>query len=386
MSDTNVNSNVVLKPDDPFVLVPPNVVAPVRITEVPGSIPLPTDLKTKVEAQLDSFMDGLMKGDPHSDEFKAKLDSAFSIGRNEIVEATTLSSRFTKENFVGVEDTAAYKAISNMRSMFDELNPSRQGDLFTPNRIFGITIPFGSKFTRYMRRCQSAGSQMSAIQSGILAAKDEVAKDVAEMGQVRQQMWAALENLEAAACFIKSLDQKLSATIPKVKPTDPDRARAFEQEGLQRVRQNYGDVQAAQALTINAYNVLGELRKTGRETMNGCDRVATLGAAALSIADTLARATGSQIAKPLVPSSSKQDGNENLLSAAAGAATNNHVDLTAKFASQPVAGVQMLQDMFNKAFEAMDKMEKYRSYVLETLLQNNQMITDELAKAAKLMN
>ncbi|CAN5403027.1 hypothetical protein BH11PSE11_BH11PSE11_14820 [soil metagenome] len=387
MSATESNSasaSVVVKPDESFVLAPPEVIAPVPAAKVAGAVQLPPDLKTKVETQLETFMDGLMKGNPNSDEFKAKLDSAFSIGRNEIAESTTLSNRFTKKNFVGAEDTPAYKAISNMRSMFDELNPAKQGDLFTPTRILGIPVPFGNKLVRYMRRYQSAATQMSAIQGDIIGAKDEIAKDVAEMGLARQQMWAALEKLEAAAYFIRSLDEKLSVTIATIKPTEPDRARAFEQEVLYYVRQNYGDVQAAQALTINAYNVLGELRKTGRETMNGCDRVATLGTAALSIAVTLARATGNQIATQEMLSGSKQE-IENLISAT-GEALNTHVDMTTKFASEPIVGVQVLQNMFNKTFEAMDKMEKYRSDALATMKQNNQMITDELSKAKERIN
>lgn len=370
---------VAVKDDVSLVLVPPEVVEQVSTSKVAGAVKLPDEMKNKVEAQLGTFMEGLMQGDPHSEEFKAKLDSAFAIGRKEIADSATLSNRFTKKNFVGAEDSAAFKAISNMRSLFDELNPAKQGDLFTPTKILGIPVPFGNKLTRYIRKYQSAGSQMSAIQSDILVAKDGIAKDVAEMGLARQQMWAALEKLEGAAYFINALDEKMSGLIETIKAGDPDRARAFEQEVLYYVRQNLGDVLAAQALAINAYNVLGELRKTGRETINGCDRVATLGTAALSVAVTLASATGNQIATQAMLSGSKQE-IENLISST-GDALNTHVALTAKFASEPILGVQSLQNMFNKTFEAMDKMEKYRSEALSTMQQNNQMITAELTKA-----
>lgn len=370
--------------DAPMELIPPEIVTPVPATKVAGKVKLPEALKSKVEMQLNTFMEGLMNGDPHSDEFKAKIDSAFAIGRKEIADSTTLSNRFTTKNFIGAEDSPAHKAIADMRSLFDDLNPAKQGDLFSANRFLGFPIPFGNKLTRYMRRYQSASTQIGAIQGEILSAKDEIAKDIAEMGVARQQMWGALEKLEAATYFIDLLDKKLSETIVTLKNTDPDRARAFEQEVLYYVRQNYGDVQAAQALTINAYNVLGELRKTGRETMNGCDRVATLGTAALSIAVTLARATGNQIATQEMLSGSKQE-IENLISAT-GEALNTHVDMTTKFASEPIVGVQVLQNMFNKTFEAMDKMEKYRSDALATMKQNNQMITDELSKAKERIN
>ena len=376
---SNTTTPVTTPTDMPMVLTPPEVIAPATVAKIAGAVRLPEEMKSKVDVQLATFMDSLMKGDPHSDEFKSKLDAAFSIGRNEIAQSTTISNRFTSKNFVGAEDSPAYKAIANMRSLFDELNPAKQGDLFTPTKVLGIPVPFGNKLSRYIRRYQSASTQIGTIQGDILAAKDEIAKDVAEMSVAQQQMWAAMEKLEGATYFITSLDEKLSATIDSIKLTEPDRARAFEQEVLYYVRQNLGDVQAAQALTINAYNVMGELRKTGRETMTGCDRVATLGTAALSIAVTLARATGNQIATQAMISGSKQE-IENLI-ASTGEALNTHVDLTAKFSSEPVIGVQTLQNMFNKTFEAMDKMEKYRSDSLSTMKQNNQMIAAELSKA-----
>ena len=362
-----------------FVLTPPEVVTPVPTTAIAGAVKLPEEIKTKVETQLSAFMESLLQGNPESDEFKAKLDAAFSLGRKEIADSTTLTNRFTKQNFVGAEDSPAYKAISNMRSLFDELNPAKQGDLFTPTRILGIPVPFGNKLARYLRRYQSAETQLSAMHADILSAKDEIAKDVAEMGLARQQIWSALEKLEGAAYFIQSLDDKLSLTIAELKPTDPNRARAFEQEVLYYTRQNFGDIQAAQALTINAYNVLGELRKTGRETMNGCDRVSTLGMAALSVAVTLAQATGNQIATQKMLSGAKAE-IENLISAT-GEALNTHIDLTTQFASEPIIGVQTLQNMFDKTFEAMDKMARYRTEALATMQQNNQMIQAQLTTA-----
>ena len=365
--------------DSPLILTPPEPLEAVPATKVAGAIKLPQASQADVEQKVDGFIAALLQGDPDSDDFKSRIDAAFSVGRQQIADSTTLSNRFTKKNFIGAEDTPAYKAIANMRALFDELNPATQGDLFTPTRILGIPLPFGNKLVAYLRRYQSAETQLGKIQGDILAAKDEVGKDVAEMGLARQQMWTAMEKLEAAAHFIRSLDEKLCGQLDAMKSSDPGRARTLEQEVLYYVRQNLGDVLAAQALAINAYNVMGELRKTGRETMNGCDRIMTLGMAALSVAVTLARATGNQIATQKMLDGSKQE-IENLI-ASTGQALNTHVEMTTKFSSNPMLGVQTLQTMFNKTFEAMDKMEKYRSEALGTMQQNNQMLRDEIGKA-----
>lgn len=363
----------------PLVLTPPEVIAPVVAAQTGGAVKLPDDLKSKVDAQLDTFLDGLMKGDPNSEDFKQKLDQAFALGRKEIADSTTLSNRFTEKNFVGAENSPAYKAISEMRALFDELNPAKQGDLFSPTKILGIPVPFGNKLAKYLRKYQSCGEQLAAISNEINAAKDEIAKDVAELGITRQQLWAALEKLEAVVYFISNLDLRLTSQIDAIRITEPDRARAFEQEVLYYVRQNLGDVQAAQALTINAYNVAGELRKTGRETINGCDRVNTLGTAALSIAVTLARATGNQIATQAMLTESKQS-IEKLITQT-GEALNTHVEMTTKFASEPLIGVQTLQAMFDSTYKAMDTMEKFRSDALATMQTNNQMLRGEITKA-----
>ncbi len=375
-----MSNPVITAPDDaPLVLQAPEVIQPAAESRVAGAVKIPPEMKNKVETQLDSFIDSLLKGDPHSDEFKAKLDAAFSIGRKEIADSTTLSNRFTKMDFRDAADTPAYQAISSMRNLFDELNPARQGDLFSPTKVLGIPVPFGNKLSNYLRRYESAETQLSKLQQHLLQAKDELQKDVAELGVARQQIWASLEKLEGASYFMRALDERLSASIEQIRNSDPDRARALEQEVLYYVRQNLGDVQSAQALAINGYNVLSELRKTGRETINGCDRVSTLGMAALSVAVTLARATGNQIKTQQMLHGAKRD-IQNLI-AATGDALNAHVDATARFASDPLLGVQELQNMFDKTFAAMDKMEKFRSDALNTMQTNNQMLREQIVKA-----
>lgn len=369
----------VLTQDAPaLVLTAPEVVQPVVATQAKGMVPLAEDLKSKVSTQVETFLAALLTADVNSDAFRTRLDQAFSVGRKEIADATTLSTTFTKKNFVGETETPAYKAIADMRSLFDELNPAKQGDLFAPTRVLGIPVPFGNKLTRYLRKYESAESQMNALYEHVVSAKDEVARTVSELATVRQKLWDGLQKLEAAVFFINTLDQKLSETIDTLKLTEPDRARALEQEVLYYVRQNVGDVQGAQALTINAYNVAGELRKTGREVMNGCDRVSTLGMAALSVAVTLARATGVQIKTMEMLTGAKKTVEDLILST--GTALQQHVQATVQFSSNPLLGVQTLQQMFDQTFQAMDTMESFRAQALVSSKSNNDMLRGQLEK------
>src|SRR5690606_20537001 len=141
---------------------------------------------------------------------------------------------------------------------------------------------------------------------------------------------------------------------------------------LYYVRQNLSDVRAAQALTVNAYQVAGELRKTGREVINGCDRVMTLGMAALSVAVTLAKATGVQVQTLQMLSSSKKTIED--LIGATGDALQSHVTQVTQFASDPLLGVRTIEDMFSKTLAAMQTMEEYRSTSLDVMAQNNAVL------------
>lgn len=364
-----------------LVLTPPEVVQPVVATQTKGAVPVQPERAAKIDQQVESFVAHLLHEDVRSETFRQRLDQAFSVGRKEIAEATTLSNGFTQKNFVGETDSPAYKAISDMRELFNELNPAKAGDLFSATKVFGIKIPFSDKLGRYLRRYESASSQIGKLQEQLIEAKDEVSKGVAELGNVRQSLWTAMDNLSAVEYFVEKLDNRLVGQIESLRSTDPDRAKALEQEVLFYVRQNLGDVLAAKALAVNAYNVAGELRKTGREVMNGCDRTATLGMAALSVAVTLARATGVQMKTMEMLMGSKKS-IEDLISWT-GSALNEHVQKTVEFSSNPLLGVETLNNMFQQTFAAMDTMDKFRSQAVVSMKANNDMLRAQLTEQMK---
>lgn len=371
-------------PVAPLKLIPPEVLAPVAAAQAQGAVELPPETKQRVEAQASAFVTALLTADVNSDAFREKLDAAFSVGRKEIADAATLSNAFTKQSFAADHESAAFKAITEMRELFDELNPAKQGDLLTPTKILGIPVPFMNKLTRYLRRYESADSHMSKLHEQIVATKDMVARGVAALGTEQQKLYASLGKLESAVYFINQVDEQLSAQVEALELSDANRARSLRKEVLYYVRQNVGDVQVAQALVINAYNVAGELRKAGREVITGCDRVATLGIAALSVAVTLAKATGMQIKAMEVVSGAKQSIEGLIVST--GEALNSHVQATTQFASDPILGVQSLQKMFDATFQAMDTMDNFREQALGSMKANNDMLRTQLTTQMQRIN
>lgn len=365
--------------DAGFQLTPPEVISPVTEQAAKTAVPLAPELKSAVEDQVDRFMEGLMTEDVQSETFKAKLDSAFALGREEVsVAASLMQGRLLQRNFVGMEDTAAFKAIQDMRGHLDQLNPGKEGDLFQPRKLLGL-IPYGNKLQNYFRKFQSASGQLQKSMQQLYAARDDMQRDVVELEATRTKLWDAMQKLAGAIHFAETLDARLAAKVEALKATDAPRAKALEQEVLFYARQNLQDMLTQQAVCTNGYLALDVLKKTGREMMNGCSRVATTGMSALAVAQTVARATGNQIKvmEMLTGVNSTIEG----LIAETGRQLNTHVDKTTQFAQNPMVGIEKLKEMFDQTFKAMDAMDNFRSKAIDVMGQNNAMIKEQIAKA-----
>jgi uncharacterized protein YaaN involved in tellurite resistance len=362
-----------------FQLEAPEVITPVAVAVAREAVPLKPEVQKQVDDQVLRFIDALANEDLHSDAFKARLDSAFALGKEEISTAASLmQGRFMQQNFKGVEDTSAFKAISDIRGQLDELNPGKDGDLLQPRKLLGM-IPFGNKLEAYFRKYESAADQLKTSMGQLYAARDDMQKDVIDIEATRSKLWDAMTKLAAASRFATTLDTKLAEKVQALEATDPQRAQALRQEVLFYARQNLQDIQTQQAVCVNGYLALDVLKKTGREMMNGCTRVATTGMSALAVAQTVARATGNQI-KVMEMLSGVNATIGNLISET-GRALNSHVDQTTQFAQNPMLGIDKIKEMFDQTFKAMDAMDTFRSKAIDVMGQNNTIIREQLARA-----
>ena len=362
-----------------FVLEAPEVITPIAVQASQTAVPLKPEVKAAVDDQVARFVDALLREDVHTDAFKSKLDSAFALGKEEVSTAASLmQGRFMQRNMVGVETSPAFKAMGDIRSQLDDLNPGKDGDLLQPNKLLGI-IPFGNKLQAYFRKFESAGDQLKKAMTQLYAARDEVQMDIADIEATRGKLWEAMQKLAAAAHFSESLDAKLAAKVAAIEATDPQRAQALRQEVLFYARQNLTDILTQQAVCVNGYLALDVLKKTGREMMNGCTRVATTGMSALAVAQTVARATGNQIAvMDMLQGVNSTIGD---LISQTGKQLNQHVDATAQFASNPMIGIEKMQEMFDQTYKAMDAMDSFRAKAIDTMGQNNAIMKAQIAKS-----
>lgn len=362
-----------------FTLEPPEVITPVPAETAREAVPLKPELQQQVDDQVVRFIDALAAEDVHSDAFKSRLDAAFALGREEISNASALmQGRFMQRNFAGIEDSPAYKAIGAIRAQLDELNPGSDGDLMEPRKLLGL-IPFGNKLEAYFRKYQSAADQLKTSMGQLYAARDDMQKDVVDIEATRAKLWEAMTKLAAAQRFATQLDARLDERVKQLETSDPQKAQALRQEVLFYARQNLTDIQTQQAVCVNGYLALDVLKKTGREMINGCTRVATTGMSALAVAQTVARATGNQIrVMEMLQGVNATIGN---LISETGRALNQHVEATTNFASNPMLGIEKIKEMFDQTFQAMDAMDNFRSKAIDVMGQNNALIRDQLARA-----
>lgn len=368
----------------PLTLAPPDILAPVLENKATDMVPLAPATTARIDAQVSDFVASLATEDIHSDAFRARLDAAFRLGREEISSAASLmTGRFMQRNFTGIEDSSTFKALHEMRTVLDELNPGRQGDLLQPAKLLGV-IPFGNKLQRYFRKYQSAGSQLKTIMGQVYAARDDMQRDAAEIEQVKSRLWDAMQKLKGAIHFATKLDYQVADQVSATASHDPLRAKALEQEVLFYVRQNLLDMQTQMAVNVNGYLALEVLKKTSREIINGCNRVATTGMSALATAQTVARSTGNQVQVmdmlqgvsstigSLVTETSRQLG--------------SHVQASGEYASRPMIGIEQMQTMFDNTFKAMDAMDTFRSQAIDAMSKNNEMIQQQLARSEQFVD
>ena len=367
-------------PTQALVLQPPEALQPVTPAESPDKVPLDPAVQQAVDRQVEGFISAMLaEPNVESEGFKAKVDAAFRLGREEIASAASLmTGRFMERNFVGLETSAAFKAIQELRQRLDELNPGHEGNLFAPQKLLGM-IPWGNRLQAYFRKFQSASAQLQTAMQQVYAARDDMQRDAVEIENVKAKLWDSMTKLKAAIHFATELDRRLADRLAPLKANDPMRARALEQEVLFYARQNLQDMLTQQAVSVNGYLSLDILKKTAREMVNGCNRIATTGMSALATAQTVARATGNQI--QVIEMLQGVSGTIGDLVSETSRQLGAHVERTGEFASNPLIAIDKLREGFDNTFKAMDAMDSFRSKAIEVMGRNNQLMREQIQRA-----
>ena len=363
----------------PEVPQAPEVLTPVTAEASAELVPLKPETRAAIDQQVVRFVEALLHDDPHAEAFKVRLQWTLALGREEVADAAGLmQGRLMQRHAAGVQDQAAHEALAGLRAQIEALNPDRDGDLLQPRKLFGLIPLGGNRLDAYFRRHAQAVPLVQALVTQIYAARDGLQRDGVDIDAVRGKLWEAMQKLAAAAYFARTLDARLAGQVQALQASDPQRARTLSEEALFYVRQNLQDIQTQQAVCMNGYLALDVLRKTGRELISGCTRVATTGLSALAVAQVVARALGHQAqVMDLLGGVNASIGD---LAAQTGRQLGAHVAQSAQFAKDPALGLDRIREMLGQTVQAIEVMDRYREEAVQVLGRNEGMLRQQLGQ------
>ena len=367
-------------------LTPPAPVAPVAPDKAQSMVKLEPGTQTGLNAKVQEFVSAVLTLHPHSDEFKSKVANVHNMGSAEIRAAANASNRMlqrpTQSLKNGLFDDGApiARTLTDLRKTVEDLDPSRQGDLFSPKKLFGI-IPFGNRLRDYFLQYQSAQSHINAILQGLYNGQDELRKDNAAIEQEKANLWAMMQKLEQYVYVGKQLDAELEGRIGQIEAENQEKARIVKEEVLFYLRQKVQDLLTQLAVSIQGYLALDMIRKNNLELIKGVDRATTTTISALRTAVIVAQALANQ---KLVLDQIN----------ALNATTSNLIESTSAMLKQQSGQIQQqavsatvsldkLKTAFANIYQTMDMMADYKIKALDNMRQTVDVLSTEVDKAKK---
>lgn len=360
-------------------LTPPEPVPAVRPEKAAGLVPVDDEKKSKLDARVDEFVDDLVAQDVHSPEFGKRVDQITSMGRREIVEASSQSNRFLDRPVRAMDDTSGVGAdLSELRQTVEDLDPSKRGNLLERKKLFGL-IPFGGKLRDYFDSYRSAQEHIGAILGRLQNGKDELLMDNAAIDVERQNLWAGLGKLEQMIYMSKALDAKLEARAADLDASDPAKARAIRESALFYVRQRTQDLLTQMAVSVQGYLALDLVKKNNVELIKGVDRASTTTVSALRTAVTVAQAMTSQ--KLVLDQITALNTTTANIIESTGAMMKENTARIHEQAAGSTIPLETLGRAFQNIYDTMDSIDTFKLKALDSMKQTVQALEGEVARS-----
>ena len=367
----------------------PALVAPAPVVAVPPDkasdmVPIAPADAAKLDAQVSQFVSQVISLDINGPDFKNRVDAISSMGNAEVAASSQISNRLLQrpvnalKGGVFVQSSEISKGLIDLRNTVEDLDPSKQGDLFSPRKLLGI-IPFGSKLEAYFEGYQSAQTHLNAIINTLYHSKDELQQDDASIDQEKATMWALMQKIEQYIYLAKKLDAALTPKIAAIEATDPQRAKVLKEEVLFYVRQKETDLLTQMAVNLQGYMALDLVKRNNVELIKGVDRATTTTVSALRTAVIVAQALANQ--KLVLDQIT-----------ALNTTTGNMIESTSQLlkqqsgqvyeqASSATVSVQQLQAAFDNIYQTLDMISDYKIKALDSMQQTVDSLSAQVAKA-----
>jgi uncharacterized protein YaaN involved in tellurite resistance len=373
-----------LTPPADLQLTPPQPVAAVQPESASGRVKLKPEDLADLDAQVRGFIDAMTGLDEQDPKFKDCVDRIHTMGNKDVEQSAGVSNRLldrpvkTLKNGLFDSGSDISRALVDLRTTVEKLDPSGQGDLFAPRKLLGL-IPFGNRLNEYFDQYRSSQSHLNAIVETLKRGKDELLRDNAAIEQEKVNLWTLMERLEKYIYLGKKLDAALEAKAKALEATDAQKAKVVREELLFYTRQKVTDLLTQMAVNIQGYLALDLLRKNNFELIKGVDRATTTTVAALRTAVMVAQALVNQ-KLVLDQISALNSTTANMIETTSDMLRQQTGEIHQQAASSTIE-VEKLRKAFENVYQTMDAIADFKSRSLDSMRKTVDSLSNEVTKA-----
>ncbi|MDD5033643.1 MAG: toxic anion resistance protein [Methylococcaceae bacterium] len=368
-----------------LTLTPPEPVKPVTTEQATGMVKLDQTLLSQLDVKVQDFVEQVVKLDAGSPEFIAKVNNIHALANEEIRSAANISNRLLERPVSTMKsggmldsDSTVSKTLLDLRKTIESLDPTRQGDLLTPRKLFGI-LPFGNNIQGYFRQYQSAQTHLNAIIQALYRSQDELRKDNAALEQEKLAAWEIMQKLEQYVYLGKKLDAELEAKLALLEFSEAEKVRVIKEEMQFYLRQKVQDMLTQLAVTIQGYLAMDLVRKNNLELIKGVDRATTTTISALRTAVIVCQALANQ-KLVLDQISALNTTTSNLIESTSGMLKQQAGQIHQQAASSTVQ-LDKLQKAFQNIYDTMDMVANYKLAALDSMKTTVDTLSHEVEKS-----
>jgi len=367
-----------------LALVPPAPVATVTDQQALAQAQQVDPAAAKqIQATVAGYVDQLVALDEHSPDFDSKVQAIHDLGDADIRASAAVSNRLLQEPAKAMNSGPLSKTsdVSNnlvkLRRTVEDLDPQRQG-LLSKKTLFGI-IPFGNKLRDYFAKYESSQRNIDAIIQSLYRGQDELRQDNAALEQEKTNVWAIKDKLQQYLYMSAQLDSALTAKIASLQTTDPEKAKALNEDVLFYVRQKRQDLLTQLAVNMQGYLAMDLIRKSNLELIKGVDRATTTTVSALRTAVIVAQALNNQkLVLDQIDALNTTTGN---LIESTSELLKEQTGKVYDQAASSTINLQQLQTAFNNIYTTMDSIDTFKLQALDSMKQTIDGLTTEVNKA-----
>lgn len=364
------------------MLTAPEPVAAVAASDAIGKVPVPVDERARLDEDATRLARELAALSPDSEAYKERVRTLESLANADITRSAGVSNRMlerpTRAMAALSEGSPVAKSLLDLRGTIEKLDPSRQGDLFSPRKLLGV-LPFGNKLRDYFRGYESSQTHLNAIIESLRRGKDELLRDNASIEQEKATMWTLMGELEKYGYLARALGDALDREVETLRATDPERARVLAEDVLFAARQKQQDIATQLAVNVQGYMALDLIKRNNAELAKGVDRATTTTVAALETAIVTAQALANQ-KLVLDQIGALRTTTSNLILSTSQMLRQNAGRIQ-EGATNPTVDVEKLKEAFANVRATIDGMADYRIKALSSMTQTVDALGEEVGKA-----